>query len=474
MTVDQQPLTDIADSVVRDFTRFVTEVTTDDITEAAWTAAKRCLLDAVGCGIAGAQTDVIAALRGIASTATSTRPATLFGTTIQTTPDLAAFVNGSSIRCLDFNDDYFGTDESNAHGDTGPHPSDNIGGVLAAAQIAGATGKETLLGIVIAYEVCGQLVDEVVIRGNGWDHPIFHSIATAAAASRLLGLAPEQVANALRLAVVPNICLYETRFGAISNWKGLAGPNGSRNGFFAALLAEAGITGPEMAFEGARGFMRQLKHEFELGPFGGEGQQQFRVENTYFKHLPLRYEMQLPVQMALELHETVDPRDVVAMRVYMESKSVVAREVEPALWTPPNRETADHSGPYLISAALVDGVITEETFEPERFQAADVLAITDTIELIEDPEYTSSFPWQMACRFELTLKDGQELTVVGVNPKGHPLKPMSDEEFAAKFRGQVAPVVGELRADELLETLRNFETESSLDRMFALTVPNAS
>ena len=473
MTVDEQPMTDIADSVIRDFTTFVTQVTLDDVPVAARVAAKRCLLDAVGCGLAGAQTDVIAALRGIASTATSTRPATLFGTNIQTTPDLAAFVNGSSIRCLDFNDDYFGTDDSNAHGDTGPHPSDNIGGVLAAAQIAGASGAETLLGIVVAYEVCGQLVDEVVIRGNGWDHPIFHSIATAAAASRLLGLSPEQVANALRLAVVPNICLYETRVGSISNWKGLAGPNGSRNGLFAALLAEAGITGPEKAFEGARGFMRQLDHQFSLGPFGGP-KQQFRVENTYFKHLPLRYEMQLPVQMALELRETINPLDIAVMRVYMESKSVVAREAEPALWEPANRETADHSGPYLVAAALVDGAITEDTFEPERFEAHDLLAVTDTIELIEDPAYSASFPWQMACRFEIKLKDGNEVTLEGVNPKGHPLKPMSDEEFAAKFFGQVEPFLGAHQADALLQTLRNLEHESSLGRIFNLMVPGSA
>lgn len=473
MTVDQQPLTDIADSVVREFTMFVTQVSLGDVTDAAWTAAKRCLLDAIGCGLAGARSEVIAKLRTVATTATSTRPATLFGTTIQTTPELAAFVNGSSIRCLDYNDDYFGTDESNAHGDTGPHPSDNIGGVLAAAQIAGASGTETLLGIVIAYEVCGQLVDEVIIRGNGWDHPIFHSIATAAAAARLLRLSPEQVANALRLAVVPNICLYETRVGSISNWKGLAGPNGSRNGLFAALLAEAGVTGPEMAFEGSRGFMRQLDHQFRLGPFGGPDHQ-FRIENTYFKHLPLRYEMQLPVQMGLELRETVDAGEIASMRVFMESKSVVAREAEPALWEPTNRETADHSGPYLIAAAVVDGVITEETFEPDRFRSPELLAVTDAIELIEDPAYTASFPWKMACRFEVRLKDGRELTLEGINPKGHPLKPMSDDDFSAKFLGQVEPLLGVNQASELMQVLRNLEQERSLDRFFDVMVPSTT
>jgi 2-methylcitrate dehydratase len=471
MTAGQQQ--DIADSVVRDFTTFVTDVTLDDVDDRALRAAKRALVDAVGCALGAQGTDVIAALRGVASTATSSRPATLWGTTIQTTPDLAAFVNGSATRCLDFNDDYFGTEHTNAHGDTGPHPSDNLGGVLSAAQVAGASGRDTLLGITIAYEVCGQLVDEVVLRANGWDHPIFHSIATSAAASRLLGLARAQTANAIRLAVVPNICLYETRVGFISNWKGLAGPNGSRNGLFAALLAEAGITGPERAFEGPRGFMRQLDHEFALGPFGGRDRP-FRVESTYFKYLPLRYEMQLPVQLALELRTTVDPRDIAAMRVFMERKSVVSRSAEPALWRPSNRETADHSGPYLIAAALVDGAITEDTFEPERFLDEDLLAVTNTVELIEDPAYTASFPWKMACRFELELKDGRNVTVVGENPKGHPQNPMSDDEIAGKFLGQVAPVLGEARGEELLQTLWSLETQPSLDRLLDLMVPTAS
>ena len=303
---EQSAVDDMTDKVVAGFTDFAYRLTPDQLTGAPLLAAKRCLLDAVGCAVNAYDFAPVAALRSLARTATSTRPATLFGTREQTTPEMAAFVNGAMIRCLDFNDDYFGSEKTNAHGDTGPHPSDNIGSVLAAAQMARQTDPTTLLGIALAYEVCGQLVDEVVIRANGWDHPIFHSIATAAASARLLGLAPDRIADALRLAVVPNVCLYETRVGSISNWKGLAGPNGSRNGLFAALIAEAGITGPDLAFEGPRGFMKQVGHQFALGPFGGDGRP-FRIENTYFKQFPLRYEMQLPVQLAFELRQQIDP-----------------------------------------------------------------------------------------------------------------------------------------------------------------------
>lgn len=468
MTVHETKI-DVVDSVVRGFTDFTTTLEFEDIGKAAIRAAKRCLLDAIGCALSAHGTSVIAALESVAATASSARPATIFGSTIHTTPDLAAFVNGSMIRCLDFNDDYFGTNESNAHGNNGPHPSDNIGGVLAAAQIAGADGRSALLGIVIAYEVCGQLVDEVVLRTNGWDYTIFHAVATSAATSRLLGLSAEQTANAIRLAVVPNLALHETRIGTLSNWKGLAGPNGSRNGFFAALLAEAGITGPELAFAGAQGFMRQVNHSFSLGPFGGNARP-FRIENTYFKHLPMRYEMQLPVQMAMELRKSVDPSAIAKLRVLMEKKSVASRELQPALWRPSTPETADHSGPYLIASALVHGVVDESSFEPQSLCDPTVLQVIDTIELIEDLNYTALFPWPMSCRFEIELTNGESVTVVGENPKGHPLNPMSDEELEAKFHAQTEPRLGPVRTSELLQTIGSLEKESSLGRLFDLMV----
>jgi len=457
------------DSIVGGLAGFAGRLTHAELPQTTLHAGKRVLLDALGCAVNAYDFPPVRALRRLAGTASSTRPATLLGTRTTTTPDLAALVNGGMIRCLDFNDDYFGSKSTRAHGDTGPHPSDNIGGVVAAAQMAGANGAETLLGLVLAYEIAGQLVDEVVLRGNGWDHPIIHSVATAVASARLLGLNEQRTANAIRLAVVPNICLYETRVGHISHWKGLAGPNGSRAGLFATLLAEAGITGPDLAFEGPRGFMKQLGHQFTLGPWGDEVPP-FRIENTYFKQFPLRYEMQLPVQMALRLREQVDAADIRAMRVFMEHKSVTTRVAEPALWRPDNRETADHSGPYLIAAALMDGRVDEGTFEESRYRDTDLLAVVDTIELIEDLEYTAAFPWRMACRFEIELRDGRTVTVEGDRPKGHPADPLSDDELDAKFLAQTEPWLGAARAGQLREVIRNLEAEPSLDRLFDLAV----
>ena len=180
----------IGDSTVRTLTDSALALSYDDLPTSTVHAAKRCLLDAIGCAIKASDSPLSNSLQRLAGTVTSSTPASVMGSPIKTSPEMAGFVNGSLIRCLDFNDDYFGTSTSNAKGDTGPHPSDNIGSVLAAAEMVGASGIEALLAIVTAYEVCGRLVDEVVLRSNGWDHPILHSISTAVAVGRLLRPGP--------------------------------------------------------------------------------------------------------------------------------------------------------------------------------------------------------------------------------------------------------------------------------------------
>ena len=228
------------DKTTERFVAYAAALRYSDLTPQAIHAVKRSVADAVGCALGAFHAEPVKAVRALASRVSSTTPATLIGTRIKTSPEWAAFANGAMVRYLDFSDDYFG-----GSGDTGPHPSDNIGGMLAAAESSGADGKTLVLGIALAYEACGQLVDHATIRVHGWDHPIFHSIASALGAAKIMSLSREQMANALGLAVVANICLRETRMGDISNWKGFAGPNGSRNGLFAAMLAQEGISGPQ-------------------------------------------------------------------------------------------------------------------------------------------------------------------------------------------------------------------------------------
>jgi 2-methylcitrate dehydratase len=457
------------DKTVSALSEFASNLQYEDIRPAALHAAKRSIIDSLGCAIGSFEEDTIATLRRLASRMHSDSPSTIFGTRVTTSPEWAAFVNGSMIRYSDFSDDYFGTEYTTARGDVGPHPSDNLGGVFAAAESTGCDGRAALLGVVIAYEVCGQFTDEVVLRSKGWDYATFHAIATALAAGRLLGLDKDKLANATRLAVVPNMSLYETRVGELSHWKALAGPNGSRNGVFAAQLASEGLTGPSLAFEGRRGFMNQVGAQFKLGKFGG-GDQPFRIEYTYFKSMPIRYELQTPVELALILHRAVGADAIESIRVFLNPKSMATREEEPSHWDPMTRETADHSCPYLIGAAIVDGKIGHDTFKEERYRDTTLLAFIDRIEIVPDATLGEIFPWRMATRFEVNFKSGESKTFVHENAKGHPQNPFTDQEIEEKFFEQTANVIPRERGRQIIDLVWSLENAKSLKSLFDLMV----
>jgi 2-methylcitrate dehydratase len=461
------------DRTIQALAHFASSLNYDTIRPAAIHAAKRSILDSIGCAISSFNEEPVAALRRVALRTTSDRPVTIFGTKATTSPDMGAFLNGSMIRFSDFSDDYFGTQESPARGDVGPHPSDTLGGIFAAAETMDGSGKDLLLGTVIAYEVDGQFAEQVVLRSNGWDYPLLHAIATALAAGRLMGLTLGQLEQAVSLSAIPNVCLGETRFGELSHWKSFAGPNGSRNGLFAAQLAGEGITGPEFAFEGKRGFMRQLNSKFTLTAFGG-GDVPFRVERTYFKSLPLRYELQTPVELALRLRNDIAADDIAAIRVFMDERSLATRENDPNLWNPMTRETADHSGPYLIGAAFIDGKISHATFTEQRFRDPTILALVDKIEAVPDRSLAAHFPWRMICKFEVTLKSGEVRLYEHENPKGHPQNAMTDADIEAKFLGQAADALSPEQARKIIDCVWSLEKVNKLSELLDLLVPGTA
>lgn len=455
------------DKTVRDFAEFAFGLAYDAIRPAALHAAKRSILDSLGCAIGSMGEAPVQALVRIAKRVSGTHPATLLGTTITTSPEQAAFVNGSMIRFSDFSDDYFGLEDSPSRGDVGPHPSDTLGAIFAATEATQGSGKALLLGTVIAYEVDGQITERVRMRTNGWDYTPLHAMASALGAGRIMGLSQEQLAHALRIATTSNLALGQTRFGELSHWKSFAGPYASRAGLLAAELAAEGITGPELAFEGQRGFMRQMNAPFELAPFGG-GNVPFRIENTYFKSLPLRYELQTPVELALRVREALDVNDIAAIKVFMDERSLSTRANEPRLWDPMTRETADHSGPYLIGAAMIDGVINHDTFDAKRFRDPSILALVDRIEAVPDATLQKLFPWRIVCRFEITLKSGETRVFTHENAKGHPRNPMSDGDLEAKFLGQTAQRLSEARGREIMDRVWSLDEAGNLAGLMKL------
>src|SRR5205807_162760 len=293
--------------------------------------------------------DPVRISRKVAEAARDSQGSTLFGTRKKTTPELAAFVNGIMLRYFDYNDTYLSKEPA--------HPSDNIGPCFSVAESERGTGKDLLLSIILAYEIQCRLCDAADIRHRGWDHVCYGLPSTALAASKLMDLDSEKMTQAANLALNSHITMRQVRAGELSMWKGCSFANAARNGVFSALLAGQGMTGPSPIFEGEMGFFKQVSGPFEMNidDFGGKNGS-FKIAETYLKFFPAEIHSQTSIWAALEARKEIEKReDIVSVEIASHEAGYTILGKDPEKWNPLTKETADHSLPYIVGMALVEG-----------------------------------------------------------------------------------------------------------------------
>src|SRR5262244_106232 len=431
------------DRTTETLARYATSLRYGHLSPSAVKEAKRHVIDSLGCAMGGATSEPAAIARRVAPAAVGAPSARLLGEGRATTPEAAAFANTAMIRFLDANDTYI----SRGSG----HPSDMLGAILAAAEVAGASGTDFLLATVLGYEVFGALADQVSLRDRGWDQGVFVAPASAAGAGRLLGLSTSQMADAIAIGVLGNVATRQTRAGELSMWKGCATAAAARAGLFAAQLAKAGMTGPTAAFEGRHGLCEQVTGAFELGALGGG--RSFAIERTNLKLFAAEYHAQAPLAVALALRDTLRGDEIESLEVQIYAMAHSEIGSEPAKWDPQTRETADHSLPYMLAVALVDGRITPASFEPKRYLDPALRPLMNRIRVTESPELTRRFPRELPSQIDVTTRSGRRYTERAEYPKGHAENPMTDADVEAKFRDLSEDVLGRARAASALETL---------------------
>lgn len=422
---------------------------------------KRRVIDSIGCALGAFDSEPCQIARAVARLVKSRIPATLLGTSHTSAPDLAAFANGTMIRYLDYNDTYLSMEPA--------HPSDNLAAALAMAEAEGKEGRELIASVVIGYEIQCRLCDSAALRTRGWDHVTYGPLSTALVASKLMGLSEKEMVHALGLAGVPNVAMRQTRVGELSMWKGCAFANAARNGIFAALLAKQGMTGPAPLFEGEKGFFRQVSGPFELPPLGDKGLP-FKIMETYIKYYPAEYHAQSAIEAALLVRKKVDPKDIDAIEVKTFDVSVEIIGKDPEKWHPRSRETADHSLPYLVAVALMDGAVGLDQFTDARIGDPRLLALIQKVSVTDDSEFNRAYPESMPNQVTVKTLDGRSFSHTVTYPKGHPNRPLTDTELEEKFISLAEPRVPKKKARKLLDRLWKLEAMKKMDDLFSLCI----
>lgn len=439
----------------------------DALDAATVQVCKQRLIDTFACALGAFDEPLCQQARIVARRQRGTPEATIWGSTLVTTPEMAAFANGVMLRYLDLNDTYISLNRG--------HPSDMIAGIVAAAESLHSDGRSVIGAITLAYDVYCSFMDAVDINSRGWDQPVYGVMGCVMGIGRLMLLTPEQMGHALALALAPNMALTQTRRGHLSTWKGCAGANASRNAMFAATLAQEGFTGPTAVFEGEGGLW-DVVGRFEW-PLPDVPRVPHMIARTHLKSLAICYHGQSAVLCALDIRPRVSLRTIRSIEVATYRTAVRMMGSDAHHWAPRTRETADHSLPYVVAVALLDGTVGRASFSSARLTDPAVSALMAKVTVVEDPALSAQYPDAAPSRVVVGLESGESISAEVLYPAGHARCPMSEAQVEQKFRECFVYGADERCVERVLKSLQRFEYAHDVGRdvlsTFALRTADA-
>jgi 2-methylcitrate dehydratase len=296
------------------------------------------------------------------------------------------------------------------------------------------------------------------VRARGFDHVTQGAYAASAGAARALGLDAIATANAIAIAGTAFNALRVTRTGRLSNWKGLAYPNTAFSAVHAAFLARSGITGPPEIFEGNKGFMETIAGPFTID-WESEGLD--AVARTSLKRFNAEFHSQSALEAVLELRleHQLDPGQIerVDLEVFQVAYDIIGGGEEGDKRVVQTKEEADHSLPYMVAVALLDGEVYPAQYEPERILRADVQDLLRRVTVAPAADLSARFPAEHPCRVRIQIRDGRILSREKSDYLGFVSRPAGWPEVEEKFMRLAAPPAGEALARRLASATRRLE-----------------
>ena len=399
------------------------------------------------------------------------RGAALFGlsqSSVQVSPEWAAWANGTAVRELDFHDTFLAADYS--------HPGDTIPPLLAVAQARGmkCSGKDLIQGIAAAYETQVNLVKAICLHRYKKDHIAHLGPAVAAGLGALLKLSPEVTAQAIGQAVHVTFGTRQSRKGHISSWKAFAPAFAGKMGIEAVDRAMRGEGAPAPIYEGEDSVIAWMlggpQQSFEV--FLPEpGEEKRSILETYTKEHSAEYQAQSPIDLAFRLRERIpggglsEVESIVLHTSHHTHNVIGTGSGDPQKMDPQaSRETLDHSLMYIFAVALEDGRWDHrESYTPERASRPETVALWHKISTREDLKWTERYhsidPKVKAfgAQAEVRMKSGEVFEDELAMPNAHPLgaHPFKRKDYLGKFHRLTEGLISPKESARFLEAVQN-------------------
>jgi 2-methylcitrate dehydratase len=453
----------MSETITAEMSRWAAELKYDHIGERAVHEAKRYLLDSLGCAFGGyRQEDALIALEVLDEVA-GEGPATILGSGKKTDVVSAALANALMVRVMDYNDIYWQQDPS--------HPSDIIPAAIACGERKGSDGKELIVGIVLGHEFEMRLCEAAFpgIRERGWHHATLTAFVSPIVAGRMLHLAWEKIQHAIGISASHHGSLGAVTAGKLTMMKNTVDPMATEAGVMAALLAEKGYSGPEHVIDGKEGLVHCMGPEWKLEILTDGLGDSWRIERCGMKAFPTEALTHAPISAVLRIVQENDLKPEEVEKVHIRSLARAADILaDPSKYDPRSKETADHSLPYVIAAAVAERQVTPAQFEMDKIMDDTIRAQLDKVEVVADREIEAVFPKLQRVIVKITATDGREFTEQLDYPKGDPRNPLTDEEVEEKFDALAAPVLSADGRARLKEAVWNLDKLGSVTELMEM------
>ncbi len=418
---------------------FTYDLKLSDMPPAEAQRATRLLADALACGIAAGGEQLGRELVEYARSRSGGQGPAVTLLAAEGQADLlpAVLANTAAVRMLDANDIY-----CPPPGEEGGHFSDAIPGVLAAAEIAGTSGAETLAAIIAVYEI-QALLGCAPWRAHAWHPSTLVTWALPAPVARLLGLSRAQAGTALSISGTTGQALQSwlKPNKPVTTMKTLGPGLCAERAVEAVELARLDVQAPEDALET---MLRHLEYDPASLPVARLGSQ-WTIRRHLIKRLPAQFYTQAATQSALDLYRQGVRAERIEEVTVLGHRGVCGMvQGSPRAFAPESQEDADHSTPFVVASALLRGRLTPADYHGEPWREPALRELMGRLRLVEEPERERARVERgvIGSRVSVRLRDGSTRSAERIQPDGHPDAPLSDDELVRKM-------------DELLKGLRS-------------------
>src|ERR1700722_5464325 len=446
--------------------RYAARASFDDLSAESRRQLPIHILDSVACCIAALGAAPIEACREQVAEFGGSSPCTLIGGS-QANAIYAAFWHTALVRYVDFMDNFLAQTET-------CHTADNFGVALTIADYVGGSGRDLMLGVALGYTVQSRFVDHANFMTRGFDHTSQLAFSHNAAAGRLLGMNEQQIGHAMAMAAVSDASFAVVRAKPLSQWKGLASAQSALGAMNTLFLARRGVEGPLQVIEGPLGIdhLLGMKIDIDWDKQGYDG-----VTESTIKKYNSMIHTQSAVHCMVELarQKGLDPNKIVSIeaevfQLAFDFAGGGLYGVDKVIRT---KEQADHSLPYLLSVALIDGDVTPAQFKPDRIAKPDVQALLKKVSTRPNHEFTAQYPRKMPAKITVRFRDGTVIEHEVQDYPGLASRPFTWEESVEKFDGLVVGRIDAGLSREIKDAVLSLESIQVRDLLKLLSYAKA-